>query len=249
MGTAGASVNMLFNALDPEFGFDLVLLEERVAPLQLIRRRVRRLGAATVFGQLLFLSGVRPIMHARSRTRREEIARAASLDLGQIDPDRVRRVRSVNDDATQQILLSTAPRVILVCGTRLLSRALLERVPAPFINAHAGVTPLYRGVHGAYWALVCGDVEHCGATVHVVDPGVDTGPVLDWAPIAPGPRDDFTTYPLLQLVAALPLIRAQLRLALLGQLRPVTPPTGRSRVWSHPTLWGYLWRRARRGIR
>ena len=52
---------------------------------------------------------------------------------------------------------------------------LLEAVPAVFLNTLAGITPSYRGVHGAYWALVQRQPDACGVTVHLVDAGIDTG--------------------------------------------------------------------------
>lgn len=249
IGTPGVSTNVLFNAMDPEFHFELVLIEDRVPALDLVRRRIRRLGAVTVVGQLLFQLALVPLLRARSRARREEIMRSAGLDPQPIDPARLRRVRSMNDETTADLIGALAPRVVLVSGTRLLSRRLLRSVLAPLLNTHAGVTPLYRGVHGAYWALACGDDQHCGVSVHLVDAGMDTGPLLAWTTVAPDPRDDFTTYPLLQLAAALPLMREQLRLALAGRLSAIAPPPGLSRAWSHPTLWGYLWRWARNGVR
>lgn len=249
IGTPGSSTSMLFNALDPEFAFDRVLIEDPVSPLTLVRRRLRRLGPVTVAGQLFFLLGLRPLLRLASRRRRAEIARLARLDGTSIDSRRVDRVPSMNEPGTAELIAGLQPRVVLVSGTRLLSRALLDCVQAPFINVHAGVTPLYRGVHGAYWALAQRDPEHCGVSVHLVDAGMDTGAVLAWTRITPGPTDDFTTYPLLQLSAALPLVREQMRLALTAPPQPIAAPAGISRSWSHPTLWGYLWRRACHGVR
>ena len=63
----------------------------------------------------------------------------------------------------------------------------------------AGITPLYRGVHGAYWALAEGRRDLCGVTVHRVDAGIDTGEVLAQVLIDPTPQDNFVTYPWLQV--------------------------------------------------
>ncbi len=43
---------------------------------------------------------------------------------------------------------------------------------------HAGITLRYRGVHGGYWALAEQHPEWVGTTVHLVDPGIDTGGIL-----------------------------------------------------------------------
>jgi methionyl-tRNA formyltransferase len=95
-----------------------------------------------------------------------------------------------------------------------------------------------------------GEPDACGVSVHLVDRGVDTGPVLAQAIVVPTRRDNFMTYPLLQLVAAIPLVRSALSQAAAGQVVPLSPqPPGPSRVWSHPTFWAYLWTRLSRGVR
>jgi methionyl-tRNA formyltransferase len=139
------------------------------------------------------------------------------------------------------------PRAILVMGTRLIAGEVLRSVDAPFINYHAGVTPKYRGVHGGYWARAEGDDDNFGVTVHLVDEGIDTGTVLYQDRLAPSPTDNYSTYPYLQLAAALPLLERAARDAIAGSLRPqrVDLP---SRLWSHPTLWAYVRTGVRRGV-
>ncbi|HEX8349388.1 MAG TPA: formyl transferase, partial [Hymenobacter sp.] len=118
----------------------------------------------------------------------------------------------------------------------------------PFLNTHAGITPLYRGVHGGYWALANNDAAHCGVSVHLVDAGIDTGGIIAQALIRPEPEDNFSTYPLLQVIAGMPLLKEAVRAALAGtiQLRPA--PEGTSRLWSHPTLAEYKANRRRSGV-
>jgi methionyl-tRNA formyltransferase len=238
----------VYNALDVAVGVAHVLIEEQVSPLALLRARARRLGPVKAAGQLAFRVLVQPLVERASRRRSAEILAGASLDGTPALEERITRVRSVNDPRAAEALRDWAPRVVVVAGTRIIARPLLESVPATFLNMHAGMTPRYRGVHGGYWALACGDREHCGVTVHVVDPGVDTGDVVAQARIEPTGRDTFATYPLLQLVAGLPLLLGAVRAALAGQLEHELPP-GPSRQWYHPTLWGYLITWARRGVR
>ena len=54
----------------------------------------------------------------------------------------------------------------------------LGSLGCPVVNVHAGITPRYRGVHGGYWALAERHPEWVGTTVHLVDPGIDTGAIL-----------------------------------------------------------------------
>jgi len=180
--------------------------------------------------------------------RTAQLLRSLSLDSSPVPPAVIRRVRSVNDRDTIDLLVSLQPSVIVVNGTRIISRAVLESLPrSVFLGMHAGITPRYRGVHGAYWALVSGDWEHCGVTVHQVDPGIDTGPIVAQATIQPTRADSFVTYPLLQLGMGVGLLADAVAAALDGRLE-TRPSTGPSRLWTHPTAAEYVTHRFRRGV-
>ncbi len=136
----------------------------------------------------------------------------------------------------------------MINGTRILSQRLLESTSATLINMHAGITPRYRGVHGGYWALASNDPENAGVTVHVVDPGIDTGDVLAQDRIEVTPQDNFMTYPLLQLEKGLPLLEQAVQAALAGTLS-YQSGVGPSQLYYHPTLISYLSRRFWAGIK
>jgi methionyl-tRNA formyltransferase len=46
------------------------------------------------------------------------------------------------------------------------------------INLHSGLSPYYRGTWSYGWPIVNNEPEYIGATVHHVDPGIDTGDVI-----------------------------------------------------------------------
>ena len=161
--------------------------------------------------------------------------------------ERVYRVSSANSAEAIALLRSLRPEVIVVNGTCILKRRVLKSLDCPFINTHLGITPAYRGVHGGYWALASGDIDNFGATVHLVDAGVDTGDVIDQVRCRPSPEDDFFTYPTVQLQAALAAVIDAVSAAREGKLR-TRRAEGFSRQWYHPTLWGYFWHGLRRGV-
>jgi folate-dependent phosphoribosylglycinamide formyltransferase PurN len=85
------------------------------------------------------------------------------------------------------------PEVVLVFGTGLLRQPLIDGFPGRILNIHLGLSPYYRGAGTNFWPLVNGEPEYCGATIHFLDAGVDTGPIIahvrpDMAP-HDGPHD------------------------------------------------------------
>jgi folate-dependent phosphoribosylglycinamide formyltransferase PurN len=239
--------NALANALRRHFGDVPVIIEDKEATGFFLRRRIRRLGLRVVIGQValgVFARLLRPLI------RRRERAILASNDL---DATPIRtgiiRVASANDPSTTTILDELAPKVVVVSQTRILSRRVLASVPAIFINIHTGMTPQYRGMHGAYWALLHDDAEHCGVTVHIVDAGIDTGPIVAQARIEPTRSDSYFTYHWAQLAAALPLVVRAVEDALAGKLSATPANTeAKSELFYHPTLWAYVWGGLRRGV-
>ncbi|HET6469181.1 MAG TPA: formyl transferase, partial [Geminicoccaceae bacterium] len=157
------------------------------------------------------------------------------------------RTPSVNAPETVTLLRRLAPGAVAVWGTRVLASDVLQAVPAPFINLHPGLTPAYRGFDAGYRALAQGDPNGCGVTVHLIDEGIDTGPILRQAVVRPSPADTLFTLPLLQLAIGLPLWIEVLADALDGRIE-ARPADGPSRFWTKPTLGEYLRNGWRRGV-
>lgn len=224
----------------------VVIVEQRVGRLALLRSRMRRFGLAHLIGQMGFMLVYR-VQRRMARRRIAEIAQQHRFDPRWPADRNPVRVASVNGADCIARLQQLKPRVVLVVGTRIISRKLLAAVDSPFINYHAGITPQYRGIHGGYWARAVGDDANFGVTVHLVDPGIDTGAVLYQARLAADARDNYSTYPYAQMAAALPLLQRAAGDALAGAL-VVQPTDAPSRLWSHPTLWDYVRTGLRRGV-
>ena len=83
-----------------------------------------------------------------------------------------------NDPDVINAMQQTQPDVVLVFGTGLLKGTLIETFPGRILNIHLGLSPFYRGAGTNFWPLVNREPEYCGATIHVLDRGVDSGPVI-----------------------------------------------------------------------
>ena len=169
----GYSTDIVANYLAARAPDLVVVVEHPQSRLEMTRRRARRVGWSPVVGQVLFVALLQPVLSHLGARRRAAVFRAASLDTAYRAPSH--RVLSVNSDETVALLTTLNPAAVVVHGTRIIAKRVLQSVACPVINMHAGITLRCRGVHGGYWALAEQHPEWVGTTVHLVDPGIDTG--------------------------------------------------------------------------
>lgn len=234
------ATNIVANYLHTSLPNLVLITEDPPSRISMVRRRATRLGWITALGQVLFVVVLMPILRQQGRGRRREILSETGLDERPFRESH--RVSSVNSTETRELLRDLDPLVVVVNGTRIISPTVLKSIACPIINLHAGITPLYRGVHGGYWALASGRPEEVGTTVHLIDEGIDTGTVLARAYFDTSPRDSITTYPYLHLAAGLPAMEAQIILAIKGEPLIAVKESLRegSQLFTHPTFWAYL---------
>ncbi|HEY1507631.1 MAG TPA: phosphoribosylglycinamide formyltransferase [Solirubrobacteraceae bacterium] len=86
--------------------------------------------------------------------------------------------RPTRDQAMGDWLESRGVELIVLAGyMQLLSGPFLARFPGRVINVHPALLPAFPGLHAVEQALDYG-VKVFGVTIHFVDDGVDTGPVI-----------------------------------------------------------------------
>ncbi len=78
--------------------------------------------------------------------------------------------------------------VILAGFMRIVRKPLLDAFPYRIMNIHPALLPSFPGLHGQKQAVDYG-VKISGCTVHFVDGGMDTGPVIIQAALAVSPDD------------------------------------------------------------
>ena len=83
---------------------------------------------------------------------------------------------------------------LVVCAgfMRILGPATLAAYPGRIINSHPALLPAFPGAHAVTDALAYG-VKVTGCTIHVVDGGVDTGPIVAQQAIVIDENDDADT--------------------------------------------------------
>ena len=223
------------------------LLKKKIPSKQTLQRRMKNLGIMKTAGQVAFIL-YNKILTRLSNKRVEELIHTHHLNTDDPPSELVKQVESANSDEVITLLQELNPDAVVVNGTRILSKRILECIDKPFINTHVGITPKYRGVHGGYWALAKNDAANCGVTVHVVDSGIDTGDVLYQDTIEINSKDGFNTYPFLQLAKALPLMRRALDDVVQNNLT-TQPGVLPSQIFYHPTLLEYFKNRLFIGVK
>ncbi|HUZ81012.1 MAG TPA: phosphoribosylglycinamide formyltransferase [Gaiellaceae bacterium] len=81
--------------------------------------------------------------------------------------------------------------VVLAGYMHLLTEPFLRRFPERIVNVHPSLLPAFPGAHAIADALEAG-VETTGVTVHLVDRGLDSGPVLAQEEVASEPHETLT---------------------------------------------------------
>jgi phosphoribosylglycinamide formyltransferase 1 len=98
--------------------------------------------------------------------------------------------RAAWDRALATQIESFAPDLVVSAGfMKIVGPAVLDSFGGRLINTHPALLPAFPGAHAVRDALAAGATV-TGATVHVVDSGVDTGPVLAQREVAVLPGDD-----------------------------------------------------------
>ncbi|HEY5981369.1 MAG TPA: phosphoribosylglycinamide formyltransferase [Microlunatus sp.] len=91
--------------------------------------------------------------------------------------------RSTWDRRLTDLVAAFAPDLVISAGfMKLLGPAFLDRFGGRVINTHPALLPSFPGMHGPRDALAYG-VKVTGASVFLVDSGVDTGAILDQAAV------------------------------------------------------------------
>ena len=233
------SSRWVFNALIKDFDIEMAIIEQPVSKKDLIKGRLKRIGFIKVAGQIFFSAFMVPFLKMTAKTRRISLISQYQLVDTSFIKSKTQRVASVNEEACKILLQKINPDIVIVNGTRIISKRILQCCQAAFINMHVGITPKYRGSHGGYWALYNNDPENFGTTIHFVDSGIDTGAVIKQVFIKPTKADNFVTYPILQVSIGIDALINVLQQALTGELKSASHKE-KGKMYYQPTAWEYF---------
>jgi methionyl-tRNA formyltransferase len=234
------SSRWVYNAIIENFIVEAAIIEQPISKKILIKGRLKKIGFLKTAGQVMFSALVVPFLKMLGKQRKTELEKKYGLNNSPFN-NQVLRVNSVNDETCKQALQQLQPDIVIVNGTRIITKDILLCTNAVFINMHLGITPLYRGSHGGYWACRNNDLENFGTTIHLVDAGVDTGAVLKQVFIKPAKQDNFATFPILQLAIGIEALKDVLQHVIKDEYA-TKKHTEKGKMYYQPAVWEYFFR-------
>jgi len=138
---------------------------------------------------------------------------------------------ALHDSETLGAVTDFSPHIVVTFGCSLIKSPLLSILPQDkVVNIHLGVAPHYRGSGTNFFPWVYNDLGNVGATLMLLDQGIDTGPILDVARAAIAPADNVHTLGCKTIMAACDKMAELLPKVYRGTIKPtpqVAPPGAR----------------------
>lgn len=117
------------------------------------------------------------VISDRATARALDRARGAGIDAVHVDPQ-AHVDRAAYDQAVAAVLVKHGVELVCLAGyMRLLTPAFVAAYRGRILNVHPALLPAFPGLRAQRQALEYG-VQVAGATVHFVDEGVDSGPIV-----------------------------------------------------------------------
>ena len=113
---------------------------------------------------------------------------AVAIPLPDIEDRDERRI--AHEKEVNEVLIDHGVEVVVLSGyMRLLTPSFVAPWAGRILNIHPSLLPDFPGAH-AHRDVIAAGVSKSGCTVHFVDSGMDTGPIIDQAEVDVGPDDD-----------------------------------------------------------
>ncbi len=147
-------------------------------------------------------------------------------------------VKDLNDTKAQTRLAKNIPDIIAFTGGGLIRKDLLQLPKLGILNCHSGILPYYRGMDVVEWPILEQRFDRIGLTLHYMEPGVDTGPILLQKRVTQQKGESIAQLRLRMEPLMVQLMLEGLRQLRDGKMKTVTqdPQNGKQYFVMHPRL-------------
>ena len=135
-----------------------------------------------------FADEITPI---RNFLKEKKIESTTTLQACQKLNIKVKRVQSLNDEDALNTINKNRVDLIVYAGGGILRNNLIQSTRYGVLNAHSGPLPFFRGMNCLEWSLFYNVKPE--VTVHLIDSGIDTGPILKRFPWEVSPGDTISS--------------------------------------------------------
>jgi len=124
--------------------------------------------------------------------RAQHLSASSVADLHRQHGVKIISCATLNDAVVENQLRENPPDLVVFTGGGIVRPNILAVAGAGVVNCHSGILPEYRGMDVVEWALLKGERDQLGCTVHFMDQGLDTGDILRVEKIRVIPGDTLT---------------------------------------------------------
>lgn len=116
------------------------------------------------------------------------LAAAHGVETVVLDPTKYESKSAYEQTILQKLKRAKVQWIVLAGYMRIIGEDILEAYPNKIINIHPSLLPSFPGKDAVEQALEAG-VKVSGVTIHYVDEGIDTGPIIAQEPVTVFPKD------------------------------------------------------------
>ena len=128
--------------------------------------------------------------NAREESERRFFSDAGFPDvpLLQVSP------KEINTEKVLNTIKKAGVKLIIVYGCGIIGPKLINEYSYTLINMHLGLSPFYKGSGTNFWPIVNNEPQFCGATIHFIDQGIDTGSIISRVRAMAAPSDSIHSF-------------------------------------------------------
>lgn len=166
--------NQIFINTFKKFNLDLLVCIEnnKLIKKKLIKKKLKKLN---YFERLLFPLDVLALLIYRKNVKKYIKTKLNIVNNSLYLEENFLVTNDINNEQTFKNISNFKPDLIIVRGTSIIKKPLINYGAKYFLNIHGGVVPNYRNVHAQFWSYYFDDFYNMGSSILHITEGIDNG--------------------------------------------------------------------------